>query len=123
MCRNTEFLVTLSWILWCVFVGKQYLMLNTRSEASRFERDMALQLYLSPELSFVPTTMSYSQWSDNYRTKVWDFAVRSIVKSWIYFLDSVRRVGVFRTRAYLFLFTVENKIMPNVKTPDAEVTF
>ena len=50
--------------------GTHYLVLSDVSTAASRYRSLAQHLYRQPQLSFIPTTLSYAQWSALYKTQV-----------------------------------------------------
>lgn len=50
--------------------GTHYLILSDAVDASQRYRLLAQELYRSPQISFVPTKMSFNKWSTNFKTQV-----------------------------------------------------
>ena len=50
--------------------GKLFAALHTIEDAGKFHRDFALRQYMAPIIAFTKTDMKYSEYSENFNTKV-----------------------------------------------------
>ena len=57
--------------------GTHFLLLGTTSENGKLTRPLSLQMYKQPQISFIPTSFSFKEWSRRYNTEV---KARTVIK-------------------------------------------
>lgn len=50
--------------------GTHFLILSDTTNSIRMARSLSQELYKQPQISFIPTSQTFSQWTANYRTQV-----------------------------------------------------
>ena len=70
--------------------GTHYLIVSNSSNSMKLTRSLSQELYKQPQISFIPTALSFQQWAANYKTQVEIQTVELEKESWLvnHFFDS-----------------------------------
>lgn len=50
--------------------GTHYLVFGNSSNSMKLTRSLSQELYKQPQISFIPTSLSFNEWAANYKTQV-----------------------------------------------------
>ena len=51
--------------------GTHFLVLSSIAESAKIIRPLSLQMYKKPQISFIPTEISFKEWSKSYNMEVY----------------------------------------------------
>ncbi len=53
-----------------VIRGTHFLILGDKTNSMKMARSLSHEIYKQPQISFIPTSLSFSEWSALYKTQV-----------------------------------------------------
>ncbi len=66
--------------------GTHLLILGDKTNSMKMARSLSQELYKQPQISFIPTSLSFSEWSASYKTQVCSTFILKKIKELIYLM-------------------------------------